>query len=62
MDPCAATGGAGSIVPVVAFLSALGAVFAAAALGKWLDPATKPDELKEMMQPLPASETRFREV
>jgi putative SOS response-associated peptidase YedK len=29
---------------------------------KWLDPMTKSDELKQMLQPLPASETRFREV
>ena len=29
---------------------------------KWLDPQTKPDDLKAMMEPLPASETRFREV
>ncbi|MBL8124162.1 MAG: SOS response-associated peptidase [Blastocatellia bacterium] len=29
---------------------------------KWLDPKTKPDELKEMLKPIPASETHFKEV
>ena len=29
---------------------------------KWLDPKTKPDELKAMLKPLPESETHFKEV
>lgn len=29
---------------------------------KWLDPATRPEELKQLLNPLPASETKFREM
>ena len=29
---------------------------------KWLDPKTKPDELKDLLKPLPESETHFNEV
>ena len=29
---------------------------------KWLDPRTSPEELKEMLKPLPESETHFKEV